>query len=56
MHQSWISFIRTGSPSPHPMPNWDRYDRNSRITMSLDTVTITATATATATATSGLAG
>ncbi|MBT2453361.1 carboxylesterase/lipase family protein [Streptomyces sp. ISL-86] len=39
MHQSWISFIRTGDPNHHPMPAWDRYERNSRITMSLDSVT-----------------
>ncbi|MCP3818465.1 carboxylesterase family protein [Streptomyces sp. A3M-1-3] len=42
MHQSWISFIRTGNPNHHPMPNWARYDRNSRTTMSLDAVTTAA--------------
>lgn len=42
MHQSWIAFIRTGNPNHHPMPNWQRYDRTSRSTMSLDSV-ITAT-------------
>ncbi|MBT2469332.1 carboxylesterase family protein [Streptomyces sp. ISL-66] len=42
MHASWISFIRTGDPNHHPMPRWDRYDRDSRTTMSLDTVTTAA--------------
>ncbi|MFD9030165.1 carboxylesterase/lipase family protein [Streptomyces sp. NPDC059567] len=39
MHASWISFIRTGDPNHHPMPQWDRYDRESRTTMALDSVT-----------------
>ncbi|MBT2510174.1 carboxylesterase family protein [Streptomyces sp. ISL-98] len=47
MHTSWISFIRTGDPNHHPMPQWDGYDRGSRTTMALDSVT---------TATSDLAG
>ncbi|MFI8344794.1 carboxylesterase family protein [Streptomyces sp. NPDC085639] len=36
---SWISFIRTGDPHHGPMPNWARYARGSRSTMSLDAVT-----------------
>ncbi|MGW2017967.1 carboxylesterase/lipase family protein [Streptomyces sp. NPDC001927] len=39
MHASWISFIRTGDPNHDPMPQWDRYDRESRTTMALDSVT-----------------
>ncbi|MFI1284215.1 carboxylesterase/lipase family protein [Streptomyces sp. NPDC020858] len=39
MHASWISFIRTGDPNRGPMPNWPRYERNSRTTMRLDSVT-----------------
>ncbi|MFJ8666304.1 carboxylesterase/lipase family protein [Streptomyces sp. NPDC093600] len=39
MHASWISFVRTGDPNHHAMPHWDRYDRNFRTTMSLDSVT-----------------
>ncbi|MFB7372014.1 carboxylesterase/lipase family protein [Streptomyces sp. NPDC056222] len=39
MHTSWISFIRTGDPNHGPMPQWDRYDRESRTTMALDSVT-----------------
>ncbi|MCX4695729.1 carboxylesterase/lipase family protein [Streptomyces sp. NBC_01408] len=39
VHASWISFIRTGDPNHHPMPRWDRYDRDSRTTMALDSVT-----------------
>ncbi|MEV8531411.1 carboxylesterase family protein [Streptomyces sp. NPDC051211] len=39
VHASWISFIRTGDPNHHAMPRWDRYDRDSRTTMSLDSVT-----------------
>ena len=39
MHAAWISFIRTGDPNHHAMPNWQRYERASRTTMSLDTVT-----------------
>ncbi|MFG2994979.1 carboxylesterase/lipase family protein [Streptomyces sp. NPDC048340] len=39
MHASWISFIRTGDPNHHPMPQWDRYGRDSRTTMTLDSVT-----------------
>ncbi|MEU6882451.1 carboxylesterase family protein [Streptomyces sp. NPDC046712] len=39
MHASWISFIRTGDPNDDPMPRWDRYDRDSRTTMALDSVT-----------------
>ncbi|GGP89819.1 carboxylesterase/lipase family protein [Streptomyces melanogenes] len=39
MHQSWISFIRTGDPNHHPMPAWAPYDRSTRTTMSLDSVT-----------------
>ncbi|MFE0643151.1 carboxylesterase/lipase family protein [Streptomyces sp. NPDC058877] len=39
MHSSWISFIRTGNPNHGPMPRWDRYDRDSRTTMALDSVT-----------------
>ncbi|WP_328966851.1 carboxylesterase/lipase family protein [Streptomyces sp. NBC_00239] len=42
MHQSWISFIRTGDPNHHPMPNWQRYDRKTRTTMNLDAVTTAA--------------
>lgn len=39
VHASWISFIRTGDPNHHPMPQWDRYGRDSRTTMTLDSVT-----------------
>ncbi len=39
MHASWISFIRTGDPNQHPMPRWERYGRDSRTTMALDSVT-----------------
>ncbi|WP_405677236.1 carboxylesterase family protein [Streptomyces sp. NBC_00868] len=39
MHASWISFIRTGDPNHQPMPQWDRYGRDSRTTMTLDSVT-----------------
>ncbi|MFE2287078.1 carboxylesterase/lipase family protein [Streptomyces sp. NPDC059443] len=39
MHASWISFIRSGDPNHHPMPQWDRYGRDSRTTMALDSVT-----------------
>ncbi|MFG2875597.1 carboxylesterase/lipase family protein [Streptomyces sp. NPDC048337] len=39
VHASWISFIRTGDPNHDPMPRWDRYDRDSRTTMALDSVT-----------------
>ncbi|MFF4010826.1 carboxylesterase/lipase family protein [Streptomyces sp. NPDC001717] len=39
VHASWISFIRTGDPNQHPMPRWERYGRESRTTMTLDSVT-----------------
>ncbi|MFD9333065.1 carboxylesterase/lipase family protein [Streptomyces sp. NPDC060028] len=39
VHAAWISFIRTGDPNHHPMPQWNRYDRDSRTTMALDSVT-----------------
>lgn len=39
VHASWISFIRTGDPNRSPMPHWQRYERNARTTMSLDSVT-----------------
>ncbi|MGP3983561.1 carboxylesterase/lipase family protein [Streptomyces sp. KR80] len=42
MHPSWISFIGTGDPNRRPMPKWERYDQNSRTTMSLDVVTTAA--------------
>uniref|UniRef100_A0AAU2K1Y9 Carboxylesterase family protein n=1 Tax=Streptomyces sp. NBC_00049 TaxID=2903617 RepID=A0AAU2K1Y9_9ACTN len=42
MHAAWISFVRNGDPNHHAMPNWPRYERDSRTTMRLDTV-ITAT-------------
>lgn len=39
MHAAWISFIRTGDPNDRPVPRWNRYDRDSRATMALDSVT-----------------
>ncbi|MFE2167660.1 carboxylesterase/lipase family protein [Streptomyces sp. NPDC059447] len=39
VHTAWISFIRTGDPNHHPMPQWDRYAQDSRTTMALDSVT-----------------
>ncbi|MFD5413318.1 carboxylesterase/lipase family protein [Streptomyces nojiriensis] len=39
VHASWISFVRTGDPNHRPMPDWPRYERGSRTTMSLDSVT-----------------
>ncbi|MGW6858636.1 carboxylesterase/lipase family protein [Streptomyces xanthophaeus] len=39
VHASWISFIRTGDPNHGPMPQWDRYGRDTRTTMTLDSVT-----------------
>ncbi|MFZ3474120.1 carboxylesterase/lipase family protein [Streptomyces sp. 4.24] len=39
VHAAWISFIRTGDPNDRPVPRWNRYDRDSRATMSLDSVT-----------------
>ncbi|MCJ0875163.1 carboxylesterase/lipase family protein [Streptomyces sp. AP-93] len=39
MHTSWISFIRTGDPHHHRMPQWGRYDQEARTTMAFDSVT-----------------
>ncbi|MER6775906.1 MULTISPECIES: carboxylesterase family protein [unclassified Streptomyces] len=39
VHAAWISFIRTGDPNHPAMPNWQRYERDTRTTMSLDSVT-----------------
>ncbi|MCX5589257.1 carboxylesterase family protein [Streptomyces erythrochromogenes] len=41
VHASWFSFIRTGGPNHRPMPRWERYGRDSRTTMTLDSVTAT---------------
>lgn len=39
MHAAWISFIRTGDPNHHPVPQWGRYGQDTRTTMALDSVT-----------------
>jgi para-nitrobenzyl esterase len=36
MHGAWASFVKTGSPQHHSLPEWPAYDTTRRATMQLD--------------------